>query len=151
MFFSGTAREFVFACGRQRWSLNRLGGKEVAIYHPHAVSCCLLTIYFLSRFAIHILIKLFKITRNPQFCMLHLMETSIADCFPLTVRLSKQIWSWKTHYCSLWAPAGSMFDFSVWPCSHSRTTMALLQYSLILSWETKMYWHCSHATHNHIL
>lgn len=132
-------------------SLYRLGGKEAAIYHPCAAPCCLLRIAFLSRLAIHILIKLFKMTRNPCFCMLHLMETSIAGCFPLTVKLSKQIYSWKTHYCSLWAPAGSTFDFPVWPCSHCRTTLALLQCSLIPIWETKMYWHCSCATHNHIL
>lgn len=39
----------------------RLGGKEVPIYHPCTVPCCLLRIsFFFSRFAIHILIKLFS-------------------------------------------------------------------------------------------
>lgn len=72
-------------------SLYRLGGKEAAICHPCTVSCWLLRISFLSRFAIRILIELFKRAGNSQFYVLHLVETSMVDCFPLTVRLSKQI------------------------------------------------------------
>jgi len=67
--------------GGKGGSFYRLGGKEAALYQPLTVSYCLLRISFLSRFTIHILIKLLKVTRNPQFCMLHLMETSVADCF----------------------------------------------------------------------
>lgn len=62
MFFSGKTREFVLTCGRQRIEFVQTWWKGSS-YHPCTVFCCLLRISFLSRFAIHILIKLFKMRK----------------------------------------------------------------------------------------
>lgn len=62
MFFSGKTREFVLTCGRQRMEFVQTWCKRSS-YHPCTVLCCLLRISFLSRFAMHILIKLFKMRK----------------------------------------------------------------------------------------